>query len=149
MRDETYIINQAKEDACFVTTDINRDIKLASLQGKSNPILRDYILPDFVNSTRGQLVEHARQTSEVQKIELSLERFVLPELLFHPNNIGIKQSGISETVMQVLSEVKTLLPDIKYTSNVSIVCAGGNVMFTNFIDRMYRLKSFELQCLFV
>lgn len=29
VRDETYVINQCKEDSCFVTTDINRDMKIA------------------------------------------------------------------------------------------------------------------------
>jgi actin-related protein 6 len=46
---------------------------------------------------------------------LSVERFALPELLFNPSDIGLQQAGIAETLMQVVSDVKTYCPG-KYSN---------------------------------
>jgi actin-related protein 6 len=121
------------------------------MRGKANSILCNYVLPDFVNLMRGQIVEQTPSSNDLQTIELSVERFTLPELLFHPTNVGIQQAGVAETVLQVLSDVKLKYPgkfnpsksnsfqflDTNYTSSVNVVCAGGNTMFPNFTERMY------------
>jgi len=153
VRDETYVINQCKEDACFVSLDVNHDMKIASEWGQNNTISRDYILPDFVNSNRGYLVEPLPKNSELQRIKLSVERFSLPELLFNPSDIGLQQAGIAETLLQVVSDVKNYCPEADIASNANIVCAGGNVMFPNFTERLrqelqpsfYENESFNVQ----
>lgn len=53
--DETYVINQVKEDACFVSSDFNADMKKARQKQPANDILRDYVLPDFTTIKRGYL----------------------------------------------------------------------------------------------
>ena len=50
--DETFVINQVKEDACFVSLDFNGDMKIARSK-QDNTILRDYVLPDFTTIKRG------------------------------------------------------------------------------------------------
>ena len=51
--DETYVINQVKEDACFVSMDYNADVITARGGRHENTILRDYVLPDFTTIKRG------------------------------------------------------------------------------------------------
>ncbi len=51
--DETYVINQLKEDTCFVSTDFNEDMANAQKRGKENTLYQDYVLPDFTTLRRG------------------------------------------------------------------------------------------------
>ena len=51
--DETYVINQLKEDTCMVSTDFNRDMAMTQKKGKDNPFVVDYVLPDFTTIRRG------------------------------------------------------------------------------------------------
>lgn len=51
--DESYVINQVKEDACFVSQNFNADMKLARKKFPENTIVQDYVLPDFTSIRRG------------------------------------------------------------------------------------------------
>jgi actin-related protein 6 len=51
--EETYVMNQVKEDACFVSYDIMADMAKAKKKYPENDIVRDYVLPDFTNLRRG------------------------------------------------------------------------------------------------
>lgn len=51
--EETYVMNQCKEDLCFVSTDFNRDHKIAKMKWPNNTIIKDYILPDYTTVNRG------------------------------------------------------------------------------------------------
>jgi actin-related protein 6 len=57
---------------------------------------RDYVLPDFTALRRGFL-KSAEETGisgdGEQTIRLNNERFMVPELLFHPSDVGIQQVG--------------------------------------------------------
>lgn len=50
--DETYVMNQVKEDSCFVSQNFMEDMKIAR---NSQEIARDYVLPDFTSIRRGYL----------------------------------------------------------------------------------------------
>lgn len=51
--DETYLINQVKEDLCYVSTDFWKDLEIAQKKYPENTIVRDYVLPDYSNIKRG------------------------------------------------------------------------------------------------
>lgn len=53
--EETHVINEVKEDACFVSQDFNQDMEIAKKQWPENSIVRDYVLPDYVTLRRGYL----------------------------------------------------------------------------------------------
>lgn len=53
--DETYVMNQVKEDACFVSQDFTKDIEIARKKGEANTIVREYVLPDFTSIRRGYI----------------------------------------------------------------------------------------------
>lgn len=51
--DESYVINQIKEDMCYVTQDFRGDMEVAKRRGAENTIVQDYVLPDFTTVRRG------------------------------------------------------------------------------------------------
>jgi len=51
--EETYVMNQVKEEVCFVSTQFDSDMNIARLKNKENTIVRDYVLPDYANIRKG------------------------------------------------------------------------------------------------
>lgn len=60
--EETYVMNQCKEDLCYVSTDFDLDHKIAKMKWPKNTIVRDYILPDYTTVNRG-LIRTLDETS--------------------------------------------------------------------------------------
>jgi actin-related protein 6 len=61
------------------------------------------------------------------------ERITVPELLFTPSDIGLNQSGISETIVQSLSAMKSYEQSILYDT---VLLVGGNTLFENYQARI-------------
>lgn len=51
--DESYVINQVKEDSCFVSQNFVADMHMARRKLSENSIVKDYVLPDFTTIRRG------------------------------------------------------------------------------------------------
>lgn len=110
--DETYVVNQMKEDCCFVSTDFWKDLEIASQ--RNNTISLDYILPDYNNVKRGFVDDNEKHRelldslkadgNEPQRIRMNNERFQVPELLFNPGDVGIDQIGISHSIIHSVGE---------------------------------------------
>lgn len=142
--DETYVINQLKEEACYMAQDFDLDMKIARLKGKENTICRDYVLPDYTTIHRG-FMKPLEETDQKPKnneqiIKVNNERFAVPEVLFHPSNIGIEEMGLAETVAHIL----TLVPEeVQPHLLNNIILTGGNCLLPGFKDRFLR----EVRCL--
>ncbi|PHH64478.1 hypothetical protein CDD81_4553 [Ophiocordyceps australis] len=154
VRNDTYIVNEMKEAACFVSADFKADLEKTwkgtrgqrrdkSLAGAA--IAKDYVLPDFHTRSRGQLRDHdaerhsrahklaATITAEEDVLTLRNERFAVPELLFTPSDVGIHQPGIADLVRQSLQSLPVgLWPGLL----ANIVVVGGNTLFHGFVDRL-------------
>ncbi|WKX94217.1 hypothetical protein Q1695_011463 [Nippostrongylus brasiliensis] len=133
--EETYIMNQCKEDACFVSLDFNRDMKTAKYRDARNTIRREYVLPDFCRVFRGYLREPSKSAQgedTPQAITMNRERFALPEILFNPCDIGLRQMGIVEAVVESLSRCPVNLR-AALVQNISLV--GGCTLFPGFRER--------------
>ncbi|NP_001040469.1 ARP6 actin-related protein 6-like protein [Bombyx mori] len=134
--DETYVINQVKEDSCFVSKDFFADMEIAKKKGPENAIVKDYVLPDYTSLRRGYLrdIVPPEEDLEQQTLRLNNERFSIPELLFHPSDVGIQQMGIPEAIMHSINSC----PE-EHTENLlaNIVLYGGNTLFPGFRDRVY------------
>jgi hypothetical protein len=110
-----------KEAACYVSLDFKDDLEKTwkGTRGERRPdylsgagIARDYVLPDSHTRFHGVVREYepgvsakARKGAPSTEDILTLrnERFVVPELLFHPSDIGMRQPGLGDLVMQSLS----------------------------------------------
>ncbi|BFZ09744.1 hypothetical protein BsWGS_12783 [Bradybaena similaris] len=135
--DETYVINQMKEDVCYVSTQFNKDMSIARCKGPENTISQDYILPDYTHIKRGYVrsqEEAGKPKGDEQMIRMTNERFAIPELLFHPSDVGIQEMGISESIMHSLTLVeKELVPHLLN----NIVLTGGNAHLPGFQSRVF------------
>ncbi|KAF6117226.1 actin related protein 6 [Phyllostomus discolor] len=126
--DETHVINQVKEDVCYVSQDFYKDMDIAKLKGEENTVMIDYVLPDFSTIKKGfckpreEMVLSGKYKSGEQILRLTNERFAVPEILFNPSDIGIQEMGIPEAIVysiqnlpegfrdRVYSEVRCLTP---------------------------------------
>ena len=157
MLDETHLINEVKEATCFVSDDFKRDLDLTykgtsqarkRALGDDKELKIDYILPDYNAHKSGYVRPHDPSASaKLRKLgsltgsadvvedymTLGNERFAVPELLFHPSDVGMQQLGIPELVMSSLSGVPTgIWPAM--LANVLVV--GGTSKMTGFMERL-------------
>ncbi|XP_026553799.1 actin-related protein 6 isoform X2 [Pseudonaja textilis] len=102
--DETHVINQVKEDVCYVSQDFFKDMEIAKLK-EENTVMLDYVLPDFSTIKKGfckpreEMVLSGKYKTGEQILRLTNERFAVPEILFHPSDIGIQEMGIPEAIV--------------------------------------------------
>lgn len=132
--DETYVMNQVKEDACYVSQGFVKD--MVHVQKSKSVIACDYVLPDFTNRRRGFIRESTttqQQTTEEQCLRLSNERIAIPEVLFHPSDIGIGQMGVVEAIHHAVCLTPSEMHPHLYSN---IVLTGGNVLFPGFSKRV-------------
>ncbi|KAI1759807.1 Actin/actin-like protein [Hypoxylon sp. FL1150] len=154
MRNETYIVNEMKEAACYISLDFKGDLERTwkGTRGERREtyhggggIAKDYVLPDFHTRTKGVVREFdPQQSSKARKLAtesnedvltLRNERFTVPELLFHPSDIGIRQPGIADLVMQSLRVLPVgLWPGLL----ANIVVVGGSSLFSGFVERLQK-----------
>ena len=157
MNDETYLMNEIKEAVCFVSSNFKRDlertwkgssVKQKTLKDGEQDVVIDYVLPDYYDRKRGYLRNHDPSLgaklrklgamgagAEVPEEYMTLgnERFTAPELLFNPMDIGLRQPGIPEMVIQSMSAVPTgLWPAM--LANILVV--GGNAKMQGFMARL-------------
>ena len=158
MRSDTHIVNELKEQACYVSLDFASDLqkcwKGARGESKqralyvsgSDGIAIDYVLPNFHTIHKGELRPHKTVSGSSRArrlasgagttedlLTLRNERFAIPELIFNPGDIGLRQPGIADAVMQSLESLPVgLWPGL--LSNIVVV--GGNALFDGFIQRL-------------
>lgn len=129
--EETYVMNQVKEDACYVSQNFIKDMEIAN---NTKEKARDYVLPDFTSIRRGY-VRAAGQPDEGghQILRLNNEQFAVPEALLRPSDIGIPQMGISEAIINSVSSCAEELRPHLYNN---IVIVGGCARFPGLRERV-------------
>ena len=61
-----------------------------------------------------------------QTLGMGNERFMVPEVLFHPSDIGLNQAGIAEAAAQAVRSVQS---DLRGMLFANVVLAGGCALF--------------------
>ncbi|TMW61771.1 hypothetical protein Poli38472_010834 [Pythium oligandrum] len=134
--DETMVINELKESLCYCSMEFENELKRYHTDRQSR---KHWILPDFVRTFEG----HLRTEDELvngpndddQALEMGVEMITVPEVLFHPSDIGIDQAGLAEVVMQ---SVRQCPEELHATLLENILLVGGNTKFRNFRERLER-----------
>lgn len=131
--DETYVMNQVKEDVCFVSPDFHKD--MFSLRERGNSIVCEYVLPNFSDTRRGYVNTRDNKTksTDEQSLVLGIERIATPEILFHPSDIGVEQMGIPEAIVHSISLTPKEMHPHLYAN---IVLTGGCALFRGFKERV-------------
>ncbi|KAG2374697.1 hypothetical protein C9374_010441 [Naegleria lovaniensis] len=107
-------LRDIKEQLCYIALDFENEMK----QSQQNPTTMDkhYELPD------GSSV-----------ITVGVERFQCPEVLFHPNLIGIESAGIHE---MIFSSIQNCDCPIRKELYENVLLSGGSTMFNGIADRI-------------
>ncbi|KAF7589110.1 Actin- protein 6 [Aspergillus hancockii] len=156
MVDEAYIMNEVKEAVCYVSDDFSRDMERTwkgnrkrGLSNTGEVVTVDYVLPDPNAGKKGFMRPHdpllnakkrkgalsganAEALSE-DALVLGNERFTVPEIMFTPSDIGMKQAGITDMILQSLSVLPTGLHSA-FLANILVV--GGNSLIPGFMQRL-------------
>lgn len=132
MMDELYVVNQIKEDACFVSQDFADDMRVHECKKKRDEVIVEYVLPDFTSVRRGYVRTNEKEV-EQQSLRLCNERFSVPEILFRPSDVGIPQVGIPEAVIDSLGDCPSYA---HYELLRNIIIIGGSSLFPGFIPRL-------------
>jgi actin-related protein 6 len=135
MMDETWLVNRVKERLAVVAPCL--ESALASLQ-RDRSLVRSYVLPDFVTSTSGWVLEEdappAEQAGqERQLLVLGPERFALGEALFRPSDLGLAQAGLAEGSLALLSSAP---PAAACACPGRVVVCGGTAQMPGFPERL-------------
>lgn len=157
LNDEAYLINQIKQDVCFVSDDFRRDLEITykGMSSEKKPAIRphqdiviDYVLPDYNTGRQGYIRPHDPSSSaNMRKISsltgsgekaedymtLGNERFTVPEILFHPRDVGMKQMGIPDMIMSSLSGVPSSLWPVMLANTLVV---GGTSDMPGFVERL-------------
>lgn len=135
--DESYVINQMKEDACFVSQNFNSDMTTARKKISENKIVQEYVLPDCTTIRRGYLQPPgtAKKDDDYQVLRLNNERFSVPEILFHPSDIGISQMGIAEATIDAINACPE---ETRPHLFANIIVVGGTARFKGLIERLQK-----------
>jgi actin-related protein 6 len=64
---------------------------------------------------------------------MNSERFVVPEVLFQPSDVGLAQIGLAETVANSIESLPEEMRGVAW-ANVGLV--GGNCLFEGFQERL-------------
>ncbi|CAK5278079.1 unnamed protein product [Mycena citricolor] len=133
MMEETYMMNHVKETCCYVAQDFGQDLEVCRNDPK-NSIVQEYVLPDLTKQNAGRI----RQPNEVlletdQVLTMGNERFSVPEIMFRPDDVGLKQVGIAGTIA---SSIALLPEDLQglFWANIGLI--GGNTEFPGFRTRL-------------
>lgn len=155
LMNEEQLVTEIKEKVCFVSNDFRNDLertwKSASkskMAEHQREIVVDYVLPDYNTGAKGHMRPHDPSlAAKVAKMgamtnpgaivedfmTLGNERFTVPELLFSPGDVGMKEAGLPETVMQSLSG----LPQGLWPAMLAnIIVVGGNCLLDGFMERL-------------
>ena len=57
MQGETQIVNQIKEESCFVSQDFENDLEIVNNNPIVNPYRKEFVLPDYKNIAKGYFRE--------------------------------------------------------------------------------------------
>ena len=131
--DETYVMNQCKEDCCYVSCNFMKDLE--SCKSDPNPITRHYVLPDYTHLKRGYVLSAGDVAPpDCQKVRMNNERIQIPELLFHPSDVGINQIGVSHAIFH---SIESLPEEVRPHLYANIILTGGSTAFPGFRQRVY------------
>ncbi|XP_043706461.1 actin-related protein 6-like isoform X1 [Telopea speciosissima] len=76
-----------------------------------------------------------RKRIDLTKTEVTLtnERFLVPEMIFHPADLGMNQAGLAECIVRAVNSCHPHLHPVLYES---IILTGGSTLFPRFAERL-------------
>jgi actin-related protein 6 len=93
--------------------------------------------PSEKNNTDIKEKPEEKNKVDLTKNEFSLtnERFLVPEMIFRPADLGMNQAGLAECIVRSVNTCHPYLHPVLYES---IILTGGSTMFPRFAERLER-----------
>ncbi len=155
MMDETWLVNRIKERLAIVVPSLEQ---VLGPKGDRQGLTRSYVLPDFVSSTTGWVLEEDQPPPDApterqvvfncsslsllcfvtlslslfQLLVLGPERAALGEALFRPSDLGLSQAGLGEGALGLIA---SLNPASRVSCPGRVIFAGGTSHLPGFCDR--------------
>ncbi|KAG0623550.1 hypothetical protein M758_3G182100 [Ceratodon purpureus] len=82
---------------------------------------------------RKPLTKPSAKQEEQQELTLTNERFLVPEMLFHPADLGMNEAGLAECIVRAINACEPELHALLYQS---VLLTGGNTLLPGFKDRL-------------
>lgn len=159
MNDETMTLDKMKKALCFVSTDFDDDLGkcdgTTKERGTAGPHYAEFVLPDFHKIDEGyaRLDAHAppdedepldgkpvrrrrtRGDATPQFLRLESERFCAPELLFSPQDVGLRQCGVHELIAD---SIVSTHPYLRAPLAERVILCGGSSNLPGLKDRLMK-----------
>ncbi|BBN03542.1 actin-related protein 6 [Marchantia polymorpha subsp. ruderalis] len=68
-----------------------------------------------------------------QILTLTNERFLVPEMLFHPADLGMNEAGLAECIVRAVKACHPTLHPVMYSN---VLLTGGSTLFNGFKERL-------------
>lgn len=145
--DEPVLIDSIKRNTCYVAEDYDLTLeRLTKLRKSPRALLTsdmsiNYLLPDNKYDFHGKAIGKGRisgnngDEDDGQSIFLTDERFLIPEMMFHPQLSGIHKSGLISTIKESLLAVPELLRPLLANN---LVCIGGTANLKGLKERIMK-----------
>ncbi|KAI0769101.1 actin-related protein Arp6 [Trametes elegans] len=128
MMEETHIVNEVKEACCFVSDEFKRDLETCRAHPTKNAIVQEYIFPDYSANRPGRVRRPGEPLDEgSQTLTMNNERFSVPEILFHPTDIGY--ATVAASIAHLPDDLQGM-----FWANIGLV--GGNTALPGFRERL-------------
>lgn len=133
--DDTKLVEDCKVNTCFVKP------PSTTYFPQVNEL---YLLPDFKTDFTGRLLcQGEHPTTNRQTIKLSpLERMNIPEVLFDPMRIGLREMGLAETIQECINSLPF---EYRTQARANILITGGTSRFPNFCSRLEHELDLKVQ----
>ncbi len=93
----------------------------------------DQIRKRLMKQREAEKRQRELEEEQHQALLLSVERFTVPEILFRPSDIQMKQLGLAETIVQSIEACDPVYHAAMYHN---VVLTGGNVRIPYFKERL-------------
>ncbi|WOK99904.1 actin-related protein 6 isoform X1 [Canna indica] len=124
----TYVLPDGIEHKRGYVKDLNEAQRFLSLPYDSS--VTDLVLKE---SNAGKPEERRRVNLTQNEFTLTNERFLVPEMLFHPAYLGMNQAGLAECIVRAVHSCHPHLHPVLYES---IILTGGSTLFPRFAERL-------------
>jgi len=140
IRKEFFLSNLIKEEMCFFSQDFIKDMDIAK---NTDNYTKNFILPEY---RKKNLNLSENENNSKFSIKMNNLRFIVPELLFNPNIIGIEAGGIHEGILSSINECHKDYKDLLFQN---IITNGGNTKIQGFNQRLCNELSSSVDYSFV
>ncbi|URD95622.1 hypothetical protein MUK42_30867 [Musa troglodytarum] len=132
----TYVLPDGIEHTNGYVKDFDEARRYLSLPYESSSTdsgLKEEVSPSQHNAEKS--VEQRRIDLTQNEFTLTNERFLVPEMLFRPSDLGMNQAGLAECIVRAVNACHPLLHPVLFGS---IILTGGSSLFPRFAERLER-----------